>query len=456
VASSLVAILADREADRYHANHLTAYTRCMAEPKIIRYAIYTRQSVDGLFDFSSCEAQFMTCREFVQASGEDGSQWIGERLDDEGYSGATLDRPAMRKLRKLIDLRGIQRLYVVALDRLSRSVRDVATLLDEMDRAGVELQIVHQPKSASRPHNRLIRHVLATFAEFEREMIAARIAESRAYLKKHGRRLAGPPPFGYDADPITKQLVPNRREARRVRLIFQRAARGQMPAQIAARINHLKWRTKQRLARRSSRLVGGAKWTPRMVTLLLRNPVYLGKFADGKATRPGCHQPAIDAELFEAAQAQLEQRRTTESRTRLSHGFPLRGKIVCPKCRRPLSTYVVTKPLRRGSRILRYYRCRSNAGGRAPCKGVSYPAWEVEQFVRDQLARDSTWADLLQRAAGDSTQADIFAATWRSFRYPVQSRLLTKLVETVRFRRKNTELRITYSPRILDLLSHAE
>jgi hypothetical protein len=165
----------------------------------------------------------------------------------------------------------------------------------------------------------------------------------------------------------------------------------------------------------------------------------------------------VRPELFEAAQAQLDHRRTSQSRSRYSHSFPLRGKVLCPKCKRPLTTYVLTK--RQGrlvKRILRYYRCRSTAGARIPCRGVCYPAWEVEQFVRDQLANESTWADLLHRATGDGTQAGIFAATWISLEYLAQCRLLPELVGTVEFRRKNTEVRITYSPRVMDLLSHAK
>ena len=172
---------------------------------MIRDAIYTRQSVSRDDDPGSCDVQFMTCREFARAEGEPGLHWTGQRFDDEGCSGATLDRPAMRRLRKVIDLGGIDRLYAVALDRLTRNMRDAVVLLDEFERAGVELRLVHQPELTSGPETRFIRHVLAAFAEFERDMIAARIADSRAYLKGHGRRLAGKVPYGYDADPVTRQ-----------------------------------------------------------------------------------------------------------------------------------------------------------------------------------------------------------------------------------------------------------
>jgi site-specific DNA recombinase len=122
--------------------------------KPIRYAIYTRQSVDGLRDFSSCQAQFLLCQEHIRNSGESNLTWIGSRLDDEGYSGATLDRPVMRKLRKIVDLGGVQRIYAVVLDRLTRNMRDGVILLAELEAAGVELRLVHQPQLTSGPQNR--------------------------------------------------------------------------------------------------------------------------------------------------------------------------------------------------------------------------------------------------------------------------------------------------------------
>ncbi|NLF32564.1 MAG: recombinase family protein [Planctomycetes bacterium] len=88
------------------------------EPEPIRYAIYTRQSVEKIMDFSSCESQFGTCRDFATASGERTLQWCGERFDDEGESGSTLDRPAMARLREAVRAGEIHRIYAVALGRL--------------------------------------------------------------------------------------------------------------------------------------------------------------------------------------------------------------------------------------------------------------------------------------------------------------------------------------------------
>jgi site-specific DNA recombinase len=420
---------------------------------VIRYAVYTRQSVDKGDEFSSCEAQFMTCRDFAEQPGEPWLHWIGERFDDEGRSGATLDRPAMARLRLMIEEGGIHRLYAVALDRLSRNLRDTLTLLDELDRAEVELRLVHESQAIPGAQNRFLRNILAAFAEFERDMTATRIAETRAYLKKHGRRLAGPTPYGYDAHPATKQLVPNPKEARRVRLIFRRAAEGQTPGHIAQRVNHLGWRTKQWVARHSGRARGGGRWTARLVTALLRNPVYCGGFADGKGRRAGSHPAIVTDEVFGAAQAALDRRRTGRTAHRQRHQFPLRGKIFCPKCRRRLGTYMITRRLGHTTVGYRYYRCRSSAGGRPPCRGVSYPAGELERFVRQQLEEKATWANLLRTPGQQRADAGACATVWRSLNSIEQDRLLPDLVESVEFRRKNTEMRITFTARFLEALS---
>lgn len=70
-------------------------------PEPIRYAIYTRQSVEKLAGFSSCEAQFQTYRDFVHSLGDRSLTWCGQRFDDEEQSGATLERVA-RSMRDAI------------------------------------------------------------------------------------------------------------------------------------------------------------------------------------------------------------------------------------------------------------------------------------------------------------------------------------------------------------------
>jgi site-specific DNA recombinase len=107
---------------------------------------------------------------------------------------------------------------------------------------------VTAPEIGSTATDSLLLNLLSIFAEFEREMIAKRIADARAALKRQGRRVTGALPLDYDADPLTKQLVVNPKEIKQVRAMFEMAAEGMPPSEIARLANGKKWRTKTRIA----------------------------------------------------------------------------------------------------------------------------------------------------------------------------------------------------------------
>jgi site-specific DNA recombinase len=411
----------------------------------IRYAVYTRQSVDRLADFSSCESQFLTCQDYVRALNNPALQWCGQCFDDEGHSGATLDRPGMNALRQLVKRGQVDRIYAVALDRVTRGMRDAVMLIDEFERLGVDMHFVHQPELTFGAQGRFIRHVLAAFAQFEREMIAARFAETRDYLKKHGQRHAGKVPYGYDADPVTKQLVPNTAEARHVRSIFDQAAKGERPSQIAKAINARGWTTKVYHAKRSGKTTGGGAWTARQIIQTLRNPVYLGRFADGDTIREGCHDAIVDQDTFDAVQDHLDARRTTTSKRERAHrdNFTFRQKIVCPRCGRFLTTYQVTKQ-RFGARIAHsYYSCRSTAGGRPRCKGVQYKAWDIDEAVLDMLDVVDIWRNLLGPAVSDDDIRKAMQA-WKALLWSWQRDWLSNAVERIEINEAASTLSVTF------------
>jgi DNA invertase Pin-like site-specific DNA recombinase len=173
----------------------------------IRCAIYTRQSVEPHDDLSSCQVQFEACLGWITSLRSLGFEVIPEHFDDEGYSGTTLDRPALKRLLAVVRSGGIEQLVVYRLDRLSRNLRHFTTLFEELGEHNVALEIVTAPGLGNAAIDKLMLNVLGSFAEFERDLAASRIAEARAHLKAHGRRIAGATPFGYSADRHTKQLV---------------------------------------------------------------------------------------------------------------------------------------------------------------------------------------------------------------------------------------------------------
>ena len=144
-------------------------------------------------------------------------------FDDNGKSGASLDRPALNRLLDAIAKGSVQRVVVHRFDRLTRSVSDFARLQALLKERGVGLSVVHG--EFSEPSNALGQfqmNVLATFAQFEREIIAERIRDGREAKRERGLRIAGLAPFGYAIH-----------LAKTVHWMFARADGGGTPAEIA-------------------------------------------------------------------------------------------------------------------------------------------------------------------------------------------------------------------------------
>jgi len=395
-----------------------------------RCAIYTRQSIDTRSDFTSCQAQFEVCRNYLKSQQWLGWRWIEERFDDEGYSGATLDRPALRRLLEKVRRGEIDRVLVYSRDRLSRNVIDGLQLLQEFRQRGVALVVATYPELGSAAQDSLIINILSVSAEFERELIRSRIAEVRVALKRQGKRVGGAVPYGYDADPFTKQLMINEQ-------MFTTAAESRRPSEIARIANERGWRTKVREGRRTGRVSGGNPWTARQVLATLSNPVYLGKFADGDGTREGVHEAIVSEELFEAARRQIESRRTrAPGREEHEERWHLKGLIRCAGCGRAMSSHTT----RHGSRIYRYYRCRSHAGGRSPCPGVQVPAGEIEREIFRVLY------DLPATAAVKSGDRDMllrFSAAWSLLGSDARRELLHQVVKEIRWDAETGEISLS-------------
>lgn len=415
-------------------------------------AIYTRQSRSSPGEFSSCEAQLSACLKFVMARLGDGWVWNGKRYDDEAQSGETLERPGLQRL--LADVRAakIGRVVVHRLDRLSRRIVDCAALLQEFRDRQVPLTIVAQPDLNVGAQQTLMLNLMALFAEFEQEMTRERLADTRAAMKRHGLRVAGIVPYGYTADPVTKQLQPDPKEARRVRAIFRMAARDKLPQEIAAIINRRGWRTKVRVSKTGNR-TGGGRWTARQILDTLSNPVYIGMIRDGDGTRPGVHKAIVAPSRFQEVSAIIAARRTREpGRQKPRAPWLLQGLLKCGQCGRPMS------PSRSGHRniIYRYYRCRSTAGGRRPCQNVCVPVFELEQYVIQVLGNPGLGHSESDDAPQADRQRQIVAERWAAIGDRERQDLLRRVVREVVFHARNGTISIALDPEAVErLCDHA-
>src|SRR6516164_1666234 len=158
-----------------------------------RCAIYTRKSTEeGLEqDFNSLDAQREACEAFVVSQKQEGWVALPTQYDDGGYSGGTLDRPALQRL--LADIRGskLDVVVVYKIDRLTRSLLDFAKIVEVFDAHSVCFVSVTQAFNTATSMGRLTLNVLLSFAQFERELTGERIRDKIAASKRKGMWMAG-------------------------------------------------------------------------------------------------------------------------------------------------------------------------------------------------------------------------------------------------------------------------
>src|ERR1700716_3763947 len=191
----------------------------------LRCAVYTRKSSEeGLeMEFNSLDAQRESCEAYVASQKAEGWLLVPDRYDDGGFSGGTLERPALQRLLADIEARRVDTVVVYKIDRLSRSLMDFAKLVEIFDRNIVTFVSVTQSFNTTTSMGRLTLNILLSFAQFERELTGERIRDKFAASRKKGMWMGGWAPLGYDI--AERKLVINATEAAHVRFIFERFAR---------------------------------------------------------------------------------------------------------------------------------------------------------------------------------------------------------------------------------------
>src|SRR5438270_10279350 len=150
------------------------------DPKpVIRCAIYTRKSSEeGLEQsFNSLDAQREACRAFIASQRHEGWRSNTKTYDDGGYSGGSLERPALQLLLEDIKQRKLDAVVVYKVDRLTRSLADFAKIIEVLDSHEVSFVSVTQQFNTTTSMGRLTLNVLLSFAQFEREVTGERIRD---------------------------------------------------------------------------------------------------------------------------------------------------------------------------------------------------------------------------------------------------------------------------------------
>src|SRR5579862_2791027 len=150
------------------------------DPKsVIRCAIYTRKSSEeGLEQsFNSLDAQREACQAFITSQRHEGWRVLPAHYDDGGYSGGSMERPALRRLLADVEASKVDTIVVYKVDRLTRSLTDFAKIVEALDTRGVSFVSVTQQFNTTTSMGRLTLNVLLSFAQFEREVTGERIRD---------------------------------------------------------------------------------------------------------------------------------------------------------------------------------------------------------------------------------------------------------------------------------------
>jgi site-specific DNA recombinase len=394
----------------------------------MRIALYVRVSTQRQAQQQTVEQQVERLRAHVAAQAVQEGWEVGEDtvFRDDGYSGATLRRPGLDRLRDAVAARALDLVLVTAPDRLARNYVHQMLLLEELERGGCRVAFLDRPMSQD-PHDQLLLQIRGAVAEYERTLIAERMRRGRLRKLQAGVLLPWTrAPYGYrlglehPRDPAAVWVEPT--EAAIVGEIFARYL------ETAGSLGGLaKYLTAQGLPTPT----GKACWKASSVRGILTNPAYTGHVYAGRvATRParvrrsalqpvgprGSATPVAPAEWLSVAlipslvsQEQFDQvqgkralNRQFARRHNTAHSYLLRALVSCGQCR----LACLGRSTHPG---YAYYLCRGKAhalhSGRAEkCHARFIPAHQLDEVVWqdlcDVLLHPGSIAQALERAHG--------------------------------------------------------
>lgn len=382
--------------------------------KPVQAALYARVSSSQQTQVQSIDSQLNALRERMHKDGLT-AQAECEFIDD-GWSGATLIRPALEQLRDRVALAGIDRLYVHSPDRLARKYAYQVLLLEEFQRAGVEVVFLNHAMGKT-PEDDLLLQVQGMVSEYEREKIIERSRRGKRHKAKNGQVgvLSGAP-YGYRYITVAEgggcaRYEVNIEQAKVVRDIFdwigrERVTLGEVLHRLA------------QLGIPSPR--GKTLWDRTTVWYMLKNTAYKGNAIFGKwhkvVSSPGLrprrgqklppirsdikrptdqwiHIPVpalIEENLFDAAQEQLVENREHARIGRNGASYLLQGLVVCRQCGYAYGGRHCSKVENDGRRSdYWYYRCNGtdagHFGGQRVCSNTQVRTDHLDETVWQQV-----------------------------------------------------------------------
>lgn len=306
----------------------------------------------------SLDAQKERLEAYCQSQG-----WADfEHFTDDGYSGTSMDRPALQRLLGCVERGQVEAVVVYKLDRLGRKQKDVLFLLEDVfDRHEVAFKSATEPFDTSTPLGRAMLGILAVFGQLERDTIIERTKFGLQQRARRGLWHGASYPFGYQMNEQgILEIIPD--EAALVREVFAKFIAGESRRSIA---NWLAKRTTNRYV------------DPTFILKLIERRTYVGALVMKGREFAGRHEPIIDEETFRAAQLELNRRL---ARRGVRGPYLLSGLLTCAVCGAPVH-YVTTRQKKANGKVYTYVRVVCRNKRRGDCNSHSFAHRQIEELV---------------------------------------------------------------------------
>lgn len=364
----------------------------MAPIRPDRVAIYIRWSTDDQGEGTTLDVQLDGCRHYALSQGWQYSPSL--LFIDDGWSGGSLARPALARLREAVQQGLVDCVVVFKIDRLSRNVVDTVNLvLREWD-GKCHVKSAREAIDTATQQGKMFFYTLISFAEWERSVIRERTMAGRLRRLQEGRNPGFRPPYGLRTGPTpgSFELVPD--EAAVVQRIFAMYSRGLGYKAITVG-----------LGQDGIRFRGGRPWSAQTVAAVLQNPIYAGRLAygrrgGGRAQAPGPSAtttaapspilvdslfvpPILRPGQFEAAH-DLRTRRAAERAPNraASSGHLLTGLLRCGRCG---SAMMGRKKYGRGEQLPYYVCAGQRAKGTTFCDNTYVRQEDLDRWIGAQV-----------------------------------------------------------------------
>jgi site-specific DNA recombinase len=391
----------------------------------MRTAVYLRVSTNRQTQAQTIEQQWERLKAHLHLQGE---QLLAENVfRDDGYSGASLTRPGLDRLRDRVKSATLDRVLLTSPDRLARNYVHQMVLIEEWERSGCRVEFLDRPMSQD-PHDQLLLQIRGAVAEYERVLIAERMRRGRQMKLQAGVLLPWTiPPYGYRSapdrprDPSGVQIEPAEGAIVQELFTLYLADKGTLLS-LAKYLLHLDLPSPR----------GNRRWSTASLRGVLTNPAYTGKLYIGRsrsrparirrsATHPlgnpthgqdatpveewilvGTVPALVSQEDFDRVQAKLALNKKQAARNNKSHRYLLRALVSCGACQ----SACIARTTNGG---IKYYVCRCKAQPiysqhDQRCHARCIPAQQLDTLVWEDLCQLITHPDCiahaLQRARG--------------------------------------------------------